>query len=198
MNSDPRGRHGLRDGDNFFVLRALDVGVELEGYPAVNPVGDAPVFSFEEGPPSPVPFTEVAVVDPAISTSNAVMSFDRLSGQFYLTRHRSVLFCADYDKGARLGCGIGAVGIVIVGVVWLVRRLRAKRRSSGKVLVGQIFHADLVEVGGTGDTVVLRSGKPRSGRPIITIVTFATSEIADHVRSTLNALAAHGPAPHSP
>ena len=190
MTTGPISQPGEGRADNFYVLRAIEPGLRIDGYPEVTPTGSAPVFSFDDGPPNHLPFTEVAIVDPAISTSGAIMGFDRLSGQFSLTKRRSVFFCAEYDKGSRMGCGIGFFGILITGVVWLVGRMRAKHRSRGKVLVGHIFHKDLVEVEGTDDTVVIHSRKPRSGRPIITIVTFPTSDAAAYVRSNLEAAAA--------
>jgi hypothetical protein len=66
-----------------------------------------------------------------------VCKFEELDACLYVTDSRVVLRCDRYDKGGGW-MGLGGSGLIVAGIANAVSKSRAKQRSAGTVLLGQI------------------------------------------------------------
>jgi len=160
------------NADNYTIVRALPPQHGLPLYPEVHSLEAGPVFTHDEGYPKLFPVSSIAVVDPLRNRQRPFLAFDRFHGTLAITEQRTVFFTGDYDRGRSMGLGIGFLGLTIAVLSWLVGRSRARKRSQGLALIGQIMHEQVREITTGPDSLIITSTSPLSPRPLVTQLDF--------------------------
>ncbi len=143
--------HGMRGGElpaGGYTLLTLRTGEEDDGrfYPVL---GDNPLIEREPSDGARQDqLTAVNLTAKVVGGSKNIAAARKIKADVLITEARVAVACEKYDKGGGwVGFGLGGIAVSLTANA--VSKSRARRRSRGKVLVGQVRFSWLIWSGYT-------------------------------------------------